>query len=246
MLITGAGSGIGAAAARKFSAEGANVTLMGRRADKLEEVAAYLPAARTLTVAGDVSDEGDVERVVAQTVARFGRLDVLVNNAGVGAHRSIKDMKMSQFDKVMAINVRGLVLMSQQALPHLIGSKGNIVNVGSVSGIRADWKMAAYNAAKGAVTNLTRSMAIDLGRDGVRVNEINPSLTLTEMTAGLEGNEKLLERINQRMPLGRIASADEVAGPILFLASDEACFVTGVSLPVDGGMTASNGQPRMF
>jgi len=130
-------------------------------------------------------------------------------------------------------------------LPHLLRTRGCIVNVASVSGLGGDWAMSAYNASKGAVVNLTRAMAMDYARDGVRVNSVCPSLTLTNMTRGLAKNEKLMKKFEERMPLGRIALPDDIALAILFLASDDARFITGANLPVDGGTSASNGQPRM-
>jgi meso-butanediol dehydrogenase/(S,S)-butanediol dehydrogenase/diacetyl reductase len=134
------------------------------------------------------------------------------------------------------------------ALPHLIESKGSIVNVSSVSGLGGDWYQSFYNASKGAVSNLTRSLALELAPLGVRINAVNPSFTLTEMTAAFAQHRPLMEKIIDRMPMGRGAQPEEVASVIAFLASDDASFVNGVNLPVDGGVTASNGQlnPTVF
>ena len=134
---------------------------------------------------------------------------------------------------------------ARAALPELIQTRGNIVNTASVSGLGGDWAMAFYNASKGAVVNLTRAMALDHGRQGVRVNAVCPSLTITPMSAGLQQNQSLLDRFNQRIALGRPCEPREVAAAIAFLASDDASFITGVNLPVDGGLGASNGQPDM-
>ena len=140
----------------------------------------------------------------------------------------------------MAIDVDGVFFCTRAALPHLLPTKGNIVNVSSVSGLGGDWNMSFYNAAKGAVTNLTRSLA----QKGVRVNAVNPGLTFTDLTEDMKDDAELMQRFADRIPLGRAAKAEEVADVIAFLASDDARYVTGVSLPVDGGLMASNGQPR--
>lgn len=145
----------------------------------------------------------------------------------------------------MAIDVDGVFFCIRAALPRLLGTKANIVNVSSVSGIGGDWNMSAYNAAKGAVTNLTRSLAMELGARGVRVNAVNPSLTFTEMTNEMKDDQALMAKFAERIPLGRGAEAAEVADVIAFLAGHDARFVTGVNLPVDGGLSASNGQPKV-
>lgn len=245
VIVTGAGSGIGAATAERFSTEGANVVLAGRREDKLREVAAKLPDARTLVHVADVADLAAVEELVQAAVDRFGGLDVLVNNAGVGAFGSFMKLSVQEWRKVMAIDLDGVFFCCKAAMPELLKSKGNIVNVSSVSGIGGDWKMAAYNAAKGGVTNLTRSLAMEFGGKGVRVNAVNPSLTHTEMTGEMDDNAELMAKFAERIPLGRGARPDEIAPVIAFLASDDARFVNGVNLPVDGGVSASNGQPKI-
>lgn len=146
----------------------------------------------------------------------------------------------------MATNVDGLVYCTRAALPHLLHSRGNVVNVSSVSGIGGDWGMSFYNASKGAVTNLTRSLALEYGPKGVRVNGVNPSLTASEMSQGVLDNPNMLAKFMDRSPLGRVAEPADIADVIVFLASDDARFVTGVDLAVDGGVSASNGQPRMI
>ena len=244
VLITGAGSGIGAATAGRFASEGANVVLNGRRKEKLEEVAAGLDPARTLIHPGDAGVEAEVEALIAATVARFGGLDVLVANAGTFAGGTAAKTSTDDWRTVIATNLDGVFFAVRAALPHLIARKGNIVSVASVSGLGGDWGAVAYNASKGGVVNMTRALAMDNGRHGVRVNSVCPSLTITEMTAGMTDNAELMAKFAERIPLGRAAEADEVASVIAFLASDDARFVTGVNLAVDGGVGASNGQPR--
>ena len=246
VIVTGAGTGIGEAVARRFAAEGANLVLVGRRKEKLEAVAADLDPDHTEVQPCDVTDFAAVEAMVAATVARFGGLDVLVANAGVGVLKPFAKTSAADWRAVMAVDLDGVFFCAKAALPHLEQSKGSIINVSSVSGMRGDWAMSAYNAAKGGVDNFTRSLALELGARGVRVNAVNPSLTITEMTAAVAAQEALLAKFGERIPLGRPALADDIAGPILFLASDDARFVTGVILPVDGGLTASSGQPKLL
>ena len=245
MIVTGAGSGIGAATAKRFLIEGASVVLNGRRKEKLAETADGIDPTRGLLHDGDVSDEAYITRLVEDTVSKFGSIDVLVNNAGVAAFGPILNSTTEQWRKVMSIDVDGVYFATKAALPQLLKSGGCVVNVSSVSGLGGDWGGSIYNAAKGAVTNLTRALALELGTQGVRVNAVNPSLTSTEMTADFETNEPLIAKFKDRLPLGRGAKPEEVASVIAFLASEDAAFVNGVNLPVDGGVTASNGQPNM-
>lgn len=245
VIVTGPGSGIGEATAGRFSRDGAAVVLVGRTAAKLEDVARELDPVRTLIHSADISDQSAAEAMVAATLERFGRLDVLVNNAGVGPMGPFLEISVEDWHKVMAINVDGVFFCTRAALPSLLETKGNIVNVSSVSGLGGDWNMSVYNAAKGAVTNLTRSLALELGPKGVRVNAVNPSLTFTALSQDIESNPELMAKFAERIPLGRGAEAAEVADVIAFLASVDARFVTGVNLPVDGGLSASTGQPRL-
>ena len=245
VIVTGAGSGMGEATARQFSAEGANVIAIGRTKDKLEAAMADLPDDRTIVMPGDVSKRADAEAAVKAAVDRFGGLDVLVNNAGVVKQGTVVSVSVEDWEQVLAVNVTGAFNMARAAMPELIKTRGNIVQTSSVSGLGGDWGMMAYNTSKGALTNMTRAMALDGGKHGVRVNEVCPSLTDTGMTAGMIDNDPLIAKFLQRVPMGRIGQPEDVAKVICFLASDDAGFVTGASLPVDGGLSASNGQPNM-
>lgn len=243
VVVTGAGSGIGKATAERFLNEGAKVAVVGRTKSKLEDVAKPYPESQVLVIEADVSNEEDVNQLVHAALEKFGRLDVLVNNAGVVTQGDVGSLSTDDWRKVMATDLDGVFYASRAAIPHLKTSKGSIIHVGSVSGTGGDWGMAAYNAAKGAVTNLTRAMAMDHGKDGIRVNAVCPSFTKTGMTEDMVDDRKLIDKFNERFALEGPGKPEDVAAVIAFLASEDARFVTGVNLPVDGGMSASNGQP---
>jgi meso-butanediol dehydrogenase/(S,S)-butanediol dehydrogenase/diacetyl reductase len=245
VIITGAGSGIGAATAQRFAAEGANVALAGRRRDKLEAAAEGLDSKRTLIRETDVLRQADVEALIAAAIDTFGGLDVLVNNAGTAAFAPFLDGSVEEWHRIFAVNVDGVFLGCRAAVPHLLKTGGNIINVSSVSGLGGDWNLSFYDASKGAVTNLTRALALELGGKGVRVNAVCPSLTATDMSDAITSNPAMLDKFKDRIPMGRPAEPKEVAAVIAFLASPDASFVNGVNLPVDGGLGASNGQPRL-
>jgi meso-butanediol dehydrogenase / (S,S)-butanediol dehydrogenase / diacetyl reductase len=246
VIVTGAGSGIGAGTARRFLQEGAFVVLNGRREHKLRETIAGLDAQRALIHPGDVSDEAYVKRLVEDAVARFGKLDVLVNNAGFAIFGPFAQTTTENWRKIMGTNLDSVFFGAREALPHLLKTKGCIVNLSSASGLGGDWGMSSYNAAKGAVTNFTRALALEYGSRGVRINAVAPSFTSTEATADFEKSEALIAAFRDRLPIGRGAKPEEIASVIAFLASEDAKFINGVILPVDGGLHASNGQPNFL
>lgn len=245
VIVTGASSGIGRGCAQRFSDEGANVVLCARDEDKLQAFAGSLPAERTLAQRCDVADYAQVQALVDAAVKRFGGVDVLVNNAGLATEGDVLETSLEDWRKTLGADLDGVFHGCRAALPELLKRKGSIINTASVSGLGGDWRMAAYNAAKGGVVNLTRSLAMDFGGKGVRVNAVCPSLTHTGMTEDMLKDEALMKRFMERLPLGRPAEPADIAGVVAFLASDDARFVNGVNLPVDGGVTASNGQPLM-
>jgi meso-butanediol dehydrogenase/(S,S)-butanediol dehydrogenase/diacetyl reductase len=246
VIVTGAGSGIGAGTARRFLNEGAFVTLNGRREHKLIETIVGFDSAKSLVHAGDVSDEEYVKRLVADTVAKFGKLDVFVNNAAFAVFGPFEQTTSEDWRKLMATDLDSVFFTCREALPHLLKTKGTIINVSSASGLGGDWGLSSYNAAKGAITNFTRALALEYGSRGVRVNAVAPSLTSTDATVEFVKNEALMAAFRDRLPIGRAATPEEVAGVIAFLASEDANFINGVNLPIDGGLHASNGQPNFL
>lgn len=246
VIITGSSTGIGEGIARRFHEEGANVVINARNAEKCAKVADSLDPARTLVVAGDVSKSDFANEIVAKTVERFGGLDCLVNNAGVGGGGILHKTDDAEIDRIIDINVKGVIYLSRAAIPHLIETKGSIVNISSVSGTGGDSMLPVYNASKGAVTNLTRGLALQLGAKGVRVNAINPSVTRSDMVDEITGNEMAMKMVLNRMAIKRVGEPEDIAAATAFLASEDASFITGVNLPVDGGVSASNGQPNFM
>lgn len=246
VIVTGSATGIGEAIARRFHEEGANVVINARNADKCAAVAATLDPERTLVVPGDVSDSSFVNALVEKTVERFGGLDTVVNNAGVGAATMVHDTSDEEIDRIIDINVKGVIYLCRAAIPHLQKVRGSIINISSVSGTGGDSLLPIYNASKGAVTNFTRGLALQVGSMGIRVNAINPSITRSDMVESLTSNDAIMQAFMQRVALGRIGEPEDIAAAAAFLASDDAAFITGVNLPVDGGVTASNGQPNLL
>lgn len=243
VIVTGSASGIGKGVAQRFSQEGANVVLCDIDEKKLAAVAAELPAERTLAQRCDVTRFDEVEALVKQAVSRFGALDVMVNNAGIASEGTALEVPLQEWGKTIDTDLSGVFHGCRAALPELLKTRGCIVNTASVSGLGADWAMCAYNAAKGGVVNLTRSLALDFGKQGVRANSVCPSLTHTGMTEDMVKDKALVGKFMERMPLGRVAEPADIAAVVAFLASDDARFVNGANIPVDGGVMASNGQP---
>lgn len=242
LLATGAGSGIGAATARRFAAEGGRVAVLDRDLDRARAVAAECPG--SLALACDVADPGSVDAAVGQAVAHFGRIDAVLNGAGHVVIGGVEDISLADWNRIMAVHATGTFLVCKAALPHLRATgKGSIVNLASIAALVGRPRNAAYAAAKGAILALSRQMAIDLAAQGVRVNVVAPGPVRTAMTEQFARSQGLDWESGARamaagIPMGRVGSAEEVAGSILFLLSDDASFVTGGCLVPDGGLTA--------
>jgi len=239
-LVTGAGSGIGWATARRFAAEGARVVCVDRVADRAREsVRAILAAGgEALAIEADVTDPVACERMVEETLKRFTQLTTLVNSAGVRPEARDRAPAPPEWERVIGTNLSGTYLPTRASLSALgAGGRGAIVNLASVYGLVGGSLSPAYAASKGAVVNLTRQMAVQCA-PGVRVNCVCPGMIETPMTRALLDEPAFREAILLKYPLQRFGQPDEVASAILYLASDEAAFVTGVALPVDGGYTA--------
>ncbi|WP_085811100.1 SDR family NAD(P)-dependent oxidoreductase [Sphingomonas sp. TZW2008] len=242
-VITGGGSGIGAATARLLAREGAKVVLVDLNSDAAQAIAAETGG---LALTADVSDREQVDAFVAQTVAAHGRIDILLNNAGVGIFGKTPDVDPDTWDRVVAINLHAVFYACRAAIPHMTGGKAAIVNTASISGLGGDYGFTAYNAAKAGVINYTRSLAVDHARDGIRVNAICPGLIVTPITAGVQMMPGLESAWHDTIPMGRPGQPEEMAEVIAFLASDAASYVTGTIMVADGGQTAWTGQPNLF
>jgi meso-butanediol dehydrogenase / (S,S)-butanediol dehydrogenase / diacetyl reductase len=243
-VVTGAGAGLGAAIARRFATDGYTVVLVGRTEETLKQTAKDSPDMHPWV--GDVSDLPAITEVMNGVAQRFGRLDVLVNNAGVAIPGTV-ELDVNSYRTMMSTNVDGVFFASRAALPHLRATRGCIVNIGSVGGLGGDWHQAAYNATKGALVNLTNAMALDHGRE-IRVNAVHPGVTLSSQLIrdALAEGTTLHKRFVDRVPMGRPGEPAEVAAAVAFLASQDAGYLNGVHLPVDGGLTASNGQTNLY
>jgi len=244
-IVTGASSGIGAATAVHFAKLGATLSITGRNVENLKETAKKCVVSggdEPLMIEADLVKEEDCNKIIADTVSKYGKFDVLVNNAGVLELGSIENTSLEQYDRVMNVNVRAIYNLTMLAVPHLEKTQGSIVNVSSVNGIRAFPGVLAYNVSKAAVDQFTRCVALELAAKKIRVNSVNPGVIITELQKRGGLNEEryaaFLEHSKTTHALGRPGDADEVAKAIGFLASDDASFSTGVSLPVDGGRHA--------
>lgn len=255
VIVTGGAKGIGYACVRRFFKEGDNVVIADSDKDAGREVAEKLDAGgeRVLFVPTDISDKLSVHNLIAETVSKFGAIDVLVNNAGIIIKGGILDLDLKDFDKVMSVNLRGAFLVAQAVAKHMVALVDesddrsgharrpfSIINMSSVNAVVAIADILAYEVSKGGMNQLTKAMALQLAPYGIRVNGVGPGSINTDMLAGVAENQDALDMIHSRTPLGRIAQPDEVASVVAFLASDDASYITGECIYVDGGRLALN------
>jgi meso-butanediol dehydrogenase/(S,S)-butanediol dehydrogenase/diacetyl reductase len=240
-VITGAGSGIGAATARRFAREGATLVLSdlndatGQELAKEVGAAAFIPA--------NVTDSARVEALMQAAVDRCGALHIVCNNAGIGSYGNAPDLEIETWKQVVDVDLTAVFYGCKYAIPHLRKAGGGaIVNTASISGLFGDYGLVAYNAAKGGVVNLTRTVAIDHARESIRVNCVCPGPIDTPLLQPLLGLPGVEDAYKECVPMGRIGKPEEVAAVITFLASDDASYITGAAVVVDGGVTAASGQ----
>lgn len=239
-LVTGGSNGIGAAIVARLAGEGANVLIADRTPP-----AATSDAIRY--IATDVASADEVAAAVAAALGHWGQLDLLFNNAGVGAFGATPDTDDETWDQVFAVNIRAIFLFCRAAIPVMCdGGGGAIVNIASISGLAGDYGMGAYNASKGAVVNYTRSLALECAAHGIRVNALCPGLVDTAMSSPGLVREDDRAQWEERIPLGRPAQPEEMAAVAAFLASDDASYMTGSIVVADGGTTAHTGQPNII
>ena len=249
VLVTGGTSGIGQAIAVRFAEHGANVAINYLKtpdeASATEEQVQACVArvrergVRDVLVQGDVSEEKDAVRMVAETVAELGGVDVLINNAGIQISRPSHELSQADFEKVLAVNLRGAFLCARESIKRFLGSgtPGSIINVSSVHQAIPKPEYLGYSVSKGGMQNLTRTLALEYAGQNIRVNGIGPGATVTPINRAWVDDPQKAEQVTRHIPLGRAATADEMAGVACFLASDDAAYITGQTIFVDGGLT---------
>jgi meso-butanediol dehydrogenase / (S,S)-butanediol dehydrogenase / diacetyl reductase len=235
-IVTGAARGIGLATAKLFIEQGWRAVLVDRDADELESAANGLDHA--LAIVADVAEPAEVDRMVAETIAWAGRIDCLVNNAGVADFRPIEETTFAKWREVMATNLDGIFLCCQAATPALKETRGSIVNISSISGLRGSTLRVAYGTSKAAVAHLTRQYAVELGEYGIRVNAVAPGPVRTKLAIAVH-SQAIIDAYHDAIPLNRYGQEREIAEVICFLASDRASYVTGQNIAADGGFDAA-------
>jgi meso-butanediol dehydrogenase/(S,S)-butanediol dehydrogenase/diacetyl reductase len=242
IIVTGASAGIGLGTVHRFLDEGGNVVAVSRTESKLRDAYADRPDDHLRLLAGDAGDLAVATQAVRAAVEHFGGLDVLVNNVGNALRGDVSAIEPADWTDLLHTNITSAYQFARAALPELSKTRGSIIQISSIQGDRAEYGWVAYNTTKGAIESLTKSMALDHAEAGVRVNAVAPGLILTPRSEG--AGEQGLAKITARTPLGRPGTPAELAAVIAFLASDDAAFVTGAIIPVDGGRAASLGSIR--
>lgn len=239
-IVTGGGSGIGKSIAILFAKEGADVVIIGRKEEALKETCNTNEKKITYVV-GDITKEESIKNLIEYVTQKFGKLDILVNNAGLCVYQSLKELKISDYDKTFDLDVRALVNVTIQCLPLLLKSKGNILNISSLASHHCKPNMSMYSGAKAAINNFTRCWSLELAKDGIRVNAIAPGAIETKIWSEAvqkEQIEKVKEYVAKNIPCGRFGTAEEVANLALFMVSDEANYINGSIFNIDGAYGA--------
>lgn len=244
VLVTGGGSGIGRSIAQAFLEQGARVAVTGRRAGPLRETVEGFSPNDSLVFEGNMAVRGEVEEAVDAVTTAWGGIDVVIANAGLSEPGTIDELSDESWERMRSINIDGMVHLARAVVPALRLSRGSFTAISSIAGLGGDWQQVGYNATKGAVNAFVQSLALDLGRDGVRVNAIAPAFTSTKQTEERLSDPVFWSELRGRLALDRPAVPADIARAALFLASPDAAYITGVILPVDGGTTASTGTPR--
>lgn len=240
-IITGAAGGMGKADALLFAKEGAKVAITDLQEDKIQEVVAEITAAggEAIGFKHDVTSEEGWINIVNETVTKFGKIDILVNNAGVSNATPFLDLTIEGFEKTMSINVTSIFLGQKYVIPHMIeAGGGSIVNISSIAGLTGGSGAGPYTASKGAVRMLTKATAVDYAKHNIRANSVHPGYIETPMTVDMFKDERMTQWFQSQTPLPRLGKAEDIANGVLFLASDESSYITGVELPIDGGYFA--------
>lgn len=247
-IITGGGTGIGKSSAVLFAKEGANVVICGRRKQKLKEVENAVTKElglkekdpeRVLSISCDVSKQDDVNKLINKSIKQFRKIDILLNNAGVFGGSPVHKHTLSDWEKVINTNLKGMFLLAKEVIPGMISDGGgSIINIASILGMVAIPEASAYNASKGGVIMFTKSIAVEYGRHNIRANSICPGVVETPMTQGLLADKKTSDALLNLYPMGRFGKPEDIAYGCLYFASDESSWVTGTTLTIDGGYTA--------
>ena len=236
-IVTGATQGIGRAGALRFAKEGAKVVCAGRNATKGEAVVEEIKAmgGEAIFVQTDIKSEADMDKLLKATIDAYGRLDILYNNAGIAYSEDLFQYDQVKWDELIEVNLRAPYLLCKKALPLLLETKGNILNTSSISGLKAQHRGYAYNASKTALIRITEIMALEFAPQGVRVNAICPGVTKTDILATVAPEQ--LEQLAMAIPMGRLGEPEEIAAAAVFMVSDDASYMTGQALAIDGGYT---------
>ena len=252
-IITGGGGGIGAAVAERFVAEGAKVCIVGRRENVLDEMIRKLPAGTAVKCQGDVSEPSDIARIVETALTFNGKVDILINNAGIGTEGSVASVSLSEWRRTVEVNLVGPFMLMREVIPHMIkNGGGSIVNVSSLASLRSIPKGSAYCTSKAGLNALTQQAALDYGADGIRCNVICPGFVYSDMTEEHFGQaakelgtdlSTLMAKVFQDIPSPEAATPDKIAGICTFLASDDSSYLTGTVIPVDGGLAIMDPFP---